>query len=102
MQAIGFKETSNRYFKFEYELSDLKVWLARGRNYGDSGPILLEWNNGIAKYKSFGTIEDPIKDLMLIDVEWCESFDGKFKPECYLKSYTTKETCSVSFRYDIV
>lgn len=102
MYAISYKETSANCFKFTYKVDDLKRWLARGRNYGDSGPLLIEWNNGVATYKSFGAIENPSKNLYTINMEWCDSFDGVFNPEHLLEPKEFKMPSNESYRYDIL
>ena len=62
--------------KHSYKYSDLKEFLIQGYKSGNNGWILVSIVGKLLKYRGFGTIEAPCKELRTITVEHCKEFDG--------------------------
>ncbi len=66
---------------FRYKYSKLKEFIKRGREFGDSGWILISRKDKHFTYICFGTIENPSKEVRYITVVNNELFDGVIKSD---------------------
>lgn len=66
---------------FHYKFKELREFLKRGREHGDVGWLLLEKINGFVIYRGFGTIENPIKELFTISMQYNAALDEEFSIE---------------------
>lgn len=64
---------------FHYKYHDIKKFLKRGFEYGDCGWILVRQKGTVLTYKGFGTIENPNRNLITINIKHIDLFDGKLK-----------------------
>jgi hypothetical protein len=80
MRPIGIKEKQGKTI-FIYRFRDLRGFIMQGRDTGDVGMIIISRDdNGMIKYRGFGTIEHPNKEIMTIVIKQCELFDGRWNP----------------------
>jgi hypothetical protein len=61
---------------FHYSLSDLKLFVARGKTYGDAGMIITRRKGNTLTYKGYGTIDNPRVEIYVLTINWFEPFDG--------------------------
>jgi hypothetical protein len=62
---------------FHYKTSELRRFVSQGLQDGNVGTILIKRNGNMLTYKGFGTIENPIRNM--INITFCHHplFDGK-------------------------
>lgn len=77
MRPYKYTKTKNSII-LHYKFSDLRKFIERGKLYGDNGWIIISKIGNLIKYKGFGTIEHPLKEIMTISIEHCEAYDGEF------------------------
>lgn len=78
MNPIKYIQVQN-IFTFSYSQEDYDRWNNRGKEFGDSGPLLLsiDYDNEHLTYLSYGTIENPVKTRFTMTIVHNELFDGK-------------------------
>lgn len=89
---------------FHYKYKELKEFIAWGKEHGDNGWILVSRDNKsqMATYKGFGTIENPIKEMITISVVHHELFDGKWESnEEIIHPISSKDNLH-SYRYTVL
>lgn len=80
MRPTGYKEKKGNTI-FIYRFRDMREFITQGKETGDVGMIVISRDpSGMVKYKGFGTIEHPMKEIMTITLKHNELFDGKWNP----------------------
>lgn len=80
MYPIAYRKEGTAY-TFVYSKEDKTRWELRGKNYGDSGPVLhsIDTDTKMMTYKSYGTIDNPTKHKNTITFNHLEAWDGKWR-----------------------
>ena len=71
-----------------YSFSELKDFITRGRRDGNVGWLLMSTIDGISKYRGYGTIENPSRELMTISFKYHPLFDDNYRQ--LIDKYTYK------------
>lgn len=80
MKPISYNKKGNDVY-FHYSFRDLKHFLKIGFDSGDCGMLLISFVNGFMKFKGFGTLEHPRKEIITFTLKHNSRYDGEFSIE---------------------
>jgi len=66
---------------FHYPINELRAFVKRGMEHGDTGPILIKRQSNVLTYKGYGTIENPRKSLITVSFVHSPLFSGEMIPD---------------------
>lgn len=76
MKPVGYT-TSKGKVTYHYKFSDLRKFVTQGNATGDVGAILMGREGLLLSYKSYGTIEHPLKERVGLSMMHNPNFDGR-------------------------
>lgn len=75
-KPIKARQIDRTTYQYCYKYEDLKRWYDRGKDYGDSGAILVKSIGPYDTYLCFGTIENPSTTITILTMTINPLFDN--------------------------
>ena len=81
MRAIGYTE-ENGVFTYQYDKLEMEKFIRHGQEFGNNGWFIVSYDSNTKRklFNGFGTIENPIREMISINLTHFEPFDGTFNP----------------------
>lgn len=76
---------------FHYRFADWREYLTEGKKCGCTGPVLIKIEGKMLRYRTFGTYENPFKEMYRMNLIHHPAFDGPMVPADMIAPYYNED-----------